>query len=119
VPLVEVFASPGEDFSEIRDLASNMMIGLTTYMMADAVILISGGALRGAGDTRWLMMTSISVHLMMLVAQYFIIMVFHYGPLASWWAFVAMLISLAAIYLWRLLGDAWRQPERLARVMVE
>jgi MATE family multidrug resistance protein len=119
VPLVEVFASPGEDFSEIRDLASHMMIGLTTYMMADAVILISGGALRGAGDTRWLMITSISVHLLMLVAQYFIIMVFNYGPLASWWAFVAMLISLASIYLWRLLGDVWRQPQRLARVMVE
>jgi MATE family multidrug resistance protein len=119
VPLVEVFTTPGEDFTAIRDLASKMMIGLTTYMVADAVILISGGALRGAGDTRWLMITSISLHLLMLVAQYFIIMVFDYGPIASWWAFVAMLISLAIVYLWRLLGNTWRSPERLARVMVE
>jgi MATE family multidrug resistance protein len=119
VPLVELFASPGADFTEIRDLASQMMIGLTTYMMADAVILISGGALRGAGDTRWLMITSVSLHVLMLIAQYFIIMVFDYGPIVSWWAFVAMLISLACIYLWRLLGGVWREPERLARVMVE
>ena len=96
-----------------------MMVGLASYMVADAVILISGGALRGAGDTRWLMITSISVHMLMLVAQYFIIMVYDYGPIASWWAFVAMLISLAIIYLWRLLSGVWRAPERLARVMVE
>lgn len=119
VELVELFASPGQDFDEIRQLGSQMMIGLTSYMVADAVILISGGALRGAGDTRWLMTTSISIHLLMLVAQYFIIMVYDFGPLVSWWCFVTMLISLAIIYLWRLLGGVWRRPERLARVMAE
>ena len=119
VPLVEVFASPGEDFTHIRDLASQMMIGLTSYMVADAIIIITGGALRGAGDTRWLMITSISIHVLMLIAQYFIIMVFDYGPLASWWAFVAMIISLAVIYLWRLQRGVWREPERIARVMRE
>lgn len=119
VELVDLFASPGQDFDEIRSLASQMMIGLTTYMVADAIILISGGALRGAGDTRWLMITSISIHMLMLVAQYFIIMVYDFGPIVSWWCFVAMLISLAIIYLRRLLGGVWRQPERLARVMSE
>jgi MATE family multidrug resistance protein len=110
---------PGQNFDEIRSLASQMMIGLTTYTLVDAIILISGGALRGAGDTRWLMTTSISIHLLMLVAQYFIIMVYDFGPIVSWWCFVAMLIFLAIIYLWRLLGGVWRQPERLARVMTE
>ena len=36
----------------------------------------------------------------------------------SWWI-VAMILVLAALYLARLLGDRWRQPERLARVMAE
>ncbi len=119
VPLVEIFATPTGDFSEISDLASYMMIGLSTYVIADAMLLIAGGALRGAGDTRWLMVTSISLHLLMLIAQYFIIMVYDYGPKASWWAFVAMLIALAIIYMYRLLGDVWRQPERLAQMMAE
>jgi MATE family, multidrug efflux pump len=119
VPLIDVFATSDQNFHEIRELASNMMIGLATYMLADAVILISGGALRGAGDTRWIMVTSVSVHLVMLVAQYFIIMVYDFGPVVSWWAFVLMLISLAAIYLGRLLGGVWRHPDRLARVMLE
>ncbi len=119
VPLVEVFTPPVGDFSEIRDLASYMMIGLSTYMMADAIILISGGALRGAGDTRWLMFTSVSLHWAMLIAQYFIIMVYQFGPKVSWWAFVVSLLALACVYFARLIGNPWRQPERLARVMAE
>jgi len=119
VELVDLFATPGQNFEDIRALASQMMIGLTTYMVADAIILISGGALRGAGDTRWLMTTSISIHVLMLIAQYFIIMVYDFGPIVSWWCFVAMLISLAIIYLHRLLGGVWREPARLARVMKE
>jgi multidrug resistance protein, MATE family len=117
--LVGVFETQDQDFGAIAELASHMMIGLTTYMLADATILIAGGALRGAGDTRWIMMTSIGVHWLMLLAQYCVIVVYEFGPLVSWWVFVAMLIVLALLYLGRLFGGTWRQPERLARVMNE
>ena len=118
-PLVGVFATPDHNFAEIHELASHMMIGLVTYMVADATILICGGVLRGAGDTRWIMITSVTVHWAMLVVQYFVILVYGYGPLVSWWVFVAMLNILAGLYLARLLGGTWRQPDRLARVMAE
>jgi MATE family multidrug resistance protein len=88
-------------------------------MLADATILIAGGALRGAGDTRWIMVTSISMHWLMLLAQYGVIVVYGFGPLVSWWVFVFMLIFLALLYLGRLFGGTWRQPERLARIMSE
>ncbi len=117
--MIMVFAQSGADFSEIVTLGSFMMVGLSFYVLADATILVAGGALRGAGDTRWLMTTSILLHWLMVVAQYFIIIVYDAGPRLSWVAFVIMLISLAACYLWRLLGGVWRQPERLARVMQE
>ncbi|MCR9104055.1 MAG: MATE family efflux transporter [Gammaproteobacteria bacterium] len=118
-PLVAVFDNGGEDFSQILALGSQMMVGLVTYMLADAVILISGGALRGAGDTRWIMLTSISVHWIMLIVQYLVIVVYQLGPMVSWWVFVAMLLSLAVLYLWRLLGGKWAGAERLAKVMSE
>jgi MATE family multidrug resistance protein len=117
--LVDVFHTGEAEFSQIRELAGLMMIGLSTYMLADAVILICGGALRGAGDTRWIMATSITVHWLMLLVQYLVIVVYKLPALVSWWVFVAMLISLAWLYSRRLLGDRWRQPERLARVMRE
>jgi MATE family multidrug resistance protein len=118
-PLVDVFATSEGNFGEIRELAIYMMIGLVSYMLADATILVAGGVLRGAGDTRWIMITSTTVHWLMLVAQYFVIVVYGFGPRVSWWVFVAMLITLALLYLGRLLGGTWRQPERLVRVMSE
>ena len=96
-----------------------MMIGLSTYVLADAVILVSGGILRGAGDTRWLMVASVSLHWAMLVAQFFIIQVFELSPRVSWLAFVAMIFAIAVVYALRLKSGRWRDPEALARVMAE
>lgn len=117
--LVNVFEPPNSDFSEIRELSAFMMIGLSSYAMADAVILVSGGVLRGAGDTRWLMIASVSLHWAMLVAQYFIINVFEFGPRVSWLTFVAMLLLIALVYGLRLWHGKWRDPEALSRVMAE
>ena len=118
-PLVEVFAPPSGDFSDIRELAAYMMIGLSSYVLADAVILVSGGVLRGAGDTRWLMVASVSLHWAMLVAQFFIIRVFEFSPRVSWMAFVALVLAIALVYALRLKGGRWRDPEVLEQVMAE
>ena len=118
-PLVDVFAPPSGDFSAIRELSAFMMIGLSTYVMADAVILVSGGVLRGAGDTRWLMIASVSLHWAMLVAQFFIIRVFGFSPRVSWLAFAALVFSIALVYALRLRSGRWRDPEALEMVMAE
>lgn len=119
VELINVFATADPEFAQIRSLASTMMVGLVTYMMADAIILISGGALRGAGDTRWIMITSTSLHWLMLLVQYLVIVVWELPPLVSWWVLVGLILSIAIAFSWRLLGGRWRRPERLARVMQE
>ena len=95
------------------------MIGLSTYVLADAVILVSGGILRGAGDTRWLMIASVTLHWAMLVAQFFIIQVLELSPRVSWIAFVVMILAIAVVYAWRLRQGRWRDPEVLERVMAE
>tara|TARA_B100001250_G_scaffold6588_1_gene5551 strand:+ start:232 stop:1611 length:1380 start_codon:yes stop_codon:yes gene_type:complete len=118
-PLVEIFAPPTGDFSEIRELSAFMMIGLSSYVMADALIIVSGGVLRGAGDTRWLMYASVGLHWAMLVAQYYVILVWGYGPRVSWLTFCAMIFVIAVVYLWRLKSGVWREPERLKKVMAE
>ena len=118
-PLVEIFAPPTGDFSEIRELSAFMMIGLSSYVMADALIIVSGGVLRGAGDTRWLMYASVGLHWAMLVAQYYVILVWGYGPRVSWITFCAMIFVIAVVYLWRLKSGVWREPERLKKVMAE
>ncbi len=119
IPLVEIFISPGKDFHAIREITSFMMIGLATYVMADAVRLVASAVLRGAGDTRWLMISSVTLYWTMLLAQYLIIRVFEYGPKVSWIAFVVMIFSITVICMIRLKSGKWRDPARLKMVMAE
>ncbi|MGI9233747.1 MAG: MATE family efflux transporter [Woeseiaceae bacterium] len=118
-PFVDVFAPPSGDFSAIRALSAFMMVGLSSYMMADAIIIVCGGILRGAGDTRWLMVASVSLHWAMLVVQFFIIRVFEFSPKVSWIAFVVLVLAIALVYALRLRGGRWRDPDVLDRVMAE
>lgn len=118
-PLVELFITPGVDSQEIRDLATYMMVGLSCYAMADAIILVAGGVLRGAGDTKWLMITSVILHWLMLIIQFFVIKVLDFDPLASWVVFVLMILSIAGVYIWRLNGDEWRNPETIAQLQAD
>ncbi len=118
-PLVEVFAPPAGDFTEIRALAAFMMVGLSCYALADALIQVSGGVLRGAGDTRWVMLASAALHWAMLVLQYFVIKVWEFGPKAAWLVFCFMILAIAVVFLARLKSGTWRNPEALRRVMAE
>jgi MATE family multidrug resistance protein len=117
--LVGLFLNGSSDDAAILELAQPMMLGLASYAMADAAILIAGGVLRGAGDTRWMMWMSVSVHWLMLLAQYLVIKVYQLAPLVSWGIFVLMILLMASIYLWRIRGQAWRSPAAIARVMAE
>lgn len=118
-PMVELFAPPDGDFTQIRQLAAFMMIGLATYTMADATILVAGGVMRGAGDTRWLMYASTSLHWTMLLIQIFVIRVFNYSSRASWLIFCLLIFAIALVYIWRLRSNRWRDPETLKAVMAE
>jgi MATE family multidrug resistance protein len=119
VELIGLLAGSGPERADIIELGGFMMLGLASYVMADACILIAGAVLRGAGDTRWLMTTSIALHVLMLIAQYFIIIVYQLGERISWVAFVLMILMIAVVYVGRLRGSVWREPERLALVMAE
>ena len=118
-PLVAIFLVDSPHSDGILHLSTFMMIGLASYVMADAIILITGGILRGAGDTRWLMWVSILLHWLMLVIQYFVIKVLGMGPKTAWFVFVVMILVTALFYAIRLRGEKWRTPEALARVMAE
>ena len=117
--LLGIFATPGGSFAEVLAIGAPMMIGMGTYLVADALILVSSGVLRGAGDTRWLMTASILIHLAMLALQLPVILLWKQPPLVSWWVFVSTLVINAAIYVWRVLGPRWREPERLAGMLAE
>ena len=117
--LVEIFIFYEDQAEEIRSLARFMMIGLSCYVLIEGILQVAAGVLRGAGDTRWIMWASVSLHWAMLVAQFFIIKVWDYGPRVSWMAFVLMILAICAVFLARLWSNKWRDPDKLEAVMAE
>ncbi|MDP6315471.1 MAG: MATE family efflux transporter [Pseudomonadales bacterium] len=117
--LVLLFVIEVPHAAAILELSTFMMVGLASYVMADAIILVTGGVLRGAGDTAWLMWVSVALHWVMLLVQFIVIKILHLGPRTAWVVFIIMIIVTAAIYLLRLQGGKWRTEEALARVMAE
>jgi MATE family multidrug resistance protein len=117
--LVEIFIFYEESAAEIRNLARYMMVGLSCYVLCEGILQVATGVLRGAGDTRWVMWASISMHWAMLVIQFFIIKVFAFGPRISWIAFVIMILGLMVVFVYRLASNRWRDPQKLQAVMTE
>jgi MATE family multidrug resistance protein len=104
---------------EIRSLSRFMMIGLSCYVLCEGILQVAAGVLRGAGDTKWIMYASVSLHWAMLVSQFFIIKVWNYGPRVSWMAFVLMIFCICSVFLYRLWGNKWRDQDKLNAVMAE
>jgi len=117
--LVEIFIFQEQDAAVIRELARFMMVGLSCYVLCEGVLQVAAGVLRGAGDTRWAMYASVSLHWTMLVSQFFIIKVFEFGPRASWVGFVVMIMTISLVFVLRLASNRWHDPERLRLVMAE
>jgi MATE family multidrug resistance protein len=83
------------------------------------VLQVAAGVLRGAGDTQWVMRASVTLHWSMLVMEYFIIKVWDFGPRVAFLGFVGMVPAICLVFLARLWGNKWRDPDRLDTVMAE
>jgi MATE family multidrug resistance protein len=116
---VEMFIFFEDQAKEIRDLARFMMIGLSCYVLCEGVLQVASGVLRGAGDTRWIMFASTSLHWAMLVAQFLVIKVYNFGPKVSWLGFVLMVLAICIVFLGRLWSNKWRHLDKLKAVMSE
>jgi MATE family multidrug resistance protein len=78
------------------------------YVMADAIMLVFGGALRGAGDTFWAMCISVTLH-WILVAQLWLAQhIFHWSPETSWLTLCTTLMAFSGILYLRYRSGRWR-----------
>lgn len=120
-PMINLFLTntAPDQAKAIFDLSKFMMIGLISYLLADAIVQIAGAVLRGVGDTKWLMITSISIHWLMLFAQIVVIKVFNLSSKIAWLVFVVMILALAIIYLLRLAQKKWLEDDFRHKILQE
>ena len=108
--LVQVFSrgfTSGD--AAILPLAQTLLRLASLYTLADATQLVFSGALRGAGDTTWVMIVSGIMHWMMAIAAFILIRILVVPPVVVWLFFIGFVISLGVVTFLRHRGGAWQR----------
>ena len=99
--LVRVFAGGfGAGDQDILPLAQKLLRLAALYTLADATQVVFSGALRGAGDTKWVMIIAVTLHWVMAIGAFILIRVLVVPPVAVWLFFIGFVVSMGlAMYL--------------------
>jgi multidrug resistance protein, MATE family len=109
-PLVLLFSSGFADGSgEVYGLAIIILRLASLYTVADAVQLIFAGALRGAGDTGWIMRYSVVAHWILAAVSFVLVRFVKASPVLVWCVFILMIVVLGVSYFLRFRGGKWRK----------
>jgi multidrug resistance protein, MATE family len=106
--LVNVFSSGFSDTGEVASLARVMVRLAGIYVMADSTQLVFAGALRGAGDTAWVMRLSAALHWVFAAVVFVLIRLVAAQPVAVWLVFIGFVLSLGVSMYLRFRGGAWK-----------
>jgi MATE family multidrug resistance protein len=83
----------------ILPLAETLLRLAAVYTLGDATQVVFSGALRGAGDTTWVMIISTVLHWLMAIAAFILIRIVAVSPVAVWLVYIAFVVSLG-ISMW-------------------
>ncbi len=95
-------------FTQAAPLATSMLRLAAFYVLADAVIVVFAGALRGAGDTFWAMCASVTLHWLLVPVLALFLNVLNLPPLAAWLAIVVFILIFSGIFYLRYRSGKWK-----------
>jgi MATE family multidrug resistance protein len=109
--LVRVFQPdvPGEVFENAVPIAVSMIKIAAIYVLAEAVFVAVVGALRGAGDTHFTMITSVTAHWIFVPLLYLSFHVFHQSAEVGWFLLVMFFMIFCTIMILRFRSGKWKK----------
>jgi MATE family multidrug resistance protein len=99
---------PGQ-FSPLRDMIVVLLRFVALYSLFDAMNIIFVSTLKGAGDTRFILLTSVCMSPPPVLAVWIGIKYFHLGLMWCWVVITVWVILLGLIYFARFLQGRWRE----------
>lgn len=96
------------DFGHIRDLTVILLRFVTAYCIFDAMQLIFVGALKGAGDTVFILIATTTISVVYVTIGRLGQVYGDWGLFGWWWVLTAWLCTLAVVYLGRFLQGSWK-----------
>ncbi len=108
--IMDLFRSSHSAFEPdaFRRLGHTLMIILVSWGYFDATDLILSGGLKGAGDTKFVMTTLISISLFLWMPAVFLIMIHRPAIIALWLTMPLYCGLFFIIILWRWISGKWK-----------
>ncbi len=104
------FASQADplQFAEVKRISIALLQFVAFYSLFDTMNIIFSNTLRGAGDTRFVMFTSVSLSwILMIIPTYFGTVVYNWGIYTTWIFLTAYIVVLGFVFYARFLGGKW------------
>jgi MATE family, multidrug efflux pump len=125
--LVNIFRPAGEDpiFTEAAPMAVFMVRVASLYVIVEGGIVVLSGALRGAGDTFWAMVISVSLHWSLVPVLLLMLKVFDCSPETAWVVVVLEFMFFSLLFYLRYRSGKWKEievvgmPEKAVHVATE
>lgn len=97
-------------FAAVEPMVVILLRFVTLYLFFDAMAIVFGSAIRGAGDSQFsLWWTFIPGWLIMVLPSYLAVRMGYGGIYACWTAATAYITILGIGFLWRFCGGKWRK----------
>lgn len=109
--LVRVFhpETPSDVFEEAVPIAVAMIRIASLYVLVEAVLVALVGALRGAGDTYFTMIASVSMHWSFLPILYLALNVLKLSVPFSWFLLVLFFLVFCTVLIHRFRSGKWKK----------
>ena len=102
--------------TELYEMAKVLLYFVAAYNAFDTTQIIFVSALKGSGDTRFIMVVSLVMATALAVLTYVAVEVLHLDVYACWVIIVAWLTALAVTYLVRFAGGKWRHMRVIEQI---
>jgi MATE family multidrug resistance protein len=111
-PLLHLFKAhhyTSSQYAPIQDLGVILMRFVAVFCFFDALNLVFSGAIKGAGDTRFIMWTIGALSIgVMIVPIYVAVEVFGAGLYAAWTIATLYICALGLAFMWRYRQGKWK-----------
>lgn len=109
--LVNIFRPAGLSpvFESAAPIAVSMVRIASIYIIAETIMVSLIGALRGAGDTFWVMIASVTYQWMFVPVLYIMLNILKFPPVAAWGGFVSFFMLFCFVLIFRYRGGKWKK----------
>ncbi|WP_254510958.1 MATE family efflux transporter [Anatilimnocola floriformis] len=97
------------EFGKVRDLTIVLLRFVAVYCLFDATQMTFVSALKGAGDTRFVLYAAVALTAVFIVGGRVAEMYLHFGVMGWWYVMTAWIFAMAVVYLLRFLHGGWRK----------